>query len=286
MEDIESIFSEVVRDLDYRINWRSKAFRPGRHKSKVRGSGFEFKDVVPITDSEKFDKLDMLATAQSFDGIPRVRVVEQKSNIKIVLVADLSASLAWEGLNSKRKEMAKLACVLGYSAYRSGDEFGFIGYGSDIEFSEKAVFAKSAGFNAGRLIWHSDMKSKNHKGLKDVCSLLPTERSLIFWFSDFYFPEEEIGFFLNSASPQLVMGVSFTDNAEQTIPRYGLFSVRDSETGIKKTVFMRPSVRSYMLNNIAEKEKGLSGIFSHYFSDIYFNRGEADFENFQNWLLN
>ncbi len=285
MDEIDKIMAEATADLDYKVNWKAVSIRPGRHKSKVRGSGFDFKGVVPITDADKFDKLDPMASLQAIDKIPRVRVVDQKSGVKVILVADLSASIAWQGLDSKKREMARLAAVLGYSAYRSADAFGFIAYGDDAIVSARPVRSKSAGFNAGSIIWNSGTEWKGHAGLKDVGRLLPKEHALIFWFSDFYFPATEIEDFLESVSKHTLYAVSFADNAEIAIPKFGLFRVGDSESGESRAVFMRPFLRKRMISEAEEREKKLASMFEDNLSDIYFVKGKADLEDFQNWLL-
>ena len=129
------------------------------------------------------------------------------------------------------------------------------------------------------------MRAKKHDGLKEVAALLPDERSLVFWFSDFYFPESEAEEFLALASPHKVLGVSFCDGAEINIPRFGLVGVRDAESGKIRSIFIRPSVRKQMAREREEKEKRLKMLFEARGAEIYFNKGEADLEKFQNWLL-
>lgn len=285
MDEMEKALTAIVEDLDYSVDWKATAFRPGRHPSKVQGSGFEFKGVVSITDADKLVRIDPIASAEAIDRIPRVRIVEQKSTLKVILIADLSASLSYSGFVSKREEMAKFAVILGYSAYRTGDAFGFLGYSDKIEFYEPPMFSKGAAFDAARMIWESKMKGRGHGAIAEVTEHLPKEKSLIFWLSDFYFPEKEIEEVLASAGNHDVMAVSFVDCSEIDLPRFGFAALEDPELGGKRQVFIRPSVRKKMAKTFDKKKKRLEALFESYGSSIYFNVGSVNAKEIQDWFL-
>ncbi|MDO8522884.1 MAG: hypothetical protein Q7S12_01180 [bacterium] len=279
-------FASIIRDLDYNIDWKVKAMRQGMHKSVDKGSGLIFRDITRITDAPGQRRLDVRSSIRSSDGIPRVRIFEQKSALKVMLVADLSASLSYSGFVSKREEMAKFAVVLGYSAYRIGDAFGFLGYSDKVEFYEPPVFSKATAFDAARRIWESDMNSHGHKAIAEIAEHLPKEKSLIFWFSDFYFPEKEIEEFMALVGNYHdVRAVSFIDSSEINLPRFGFAALKDPERGGKRQVFIRPSIRKKIAKTFDEKRKRLESLFARYGNSVYFNIDDVNAKEIQDWLL-
>jgi len=255
---MEKVLASIVEDIDYSVDWRTADFRPGRHKSRAVGSGFEFKGVISITDADKPVSLAPIATAQAVDRIPRVRITEQKSALKVILVTDLSASLSYAGYISKREEMAKFAVILGYSAYRVGDAFGFVGYSDKIEIYEPPVFSKGAAFGVARQIWESNAGGRGHKAITEIAGYLPKEKSLIFWFSDFYFSEKEIEGFLASVGNHDVKAVSFIDSSEINFPKFGFTVLGDPELGGKRLVFVRSAVRKKIAETFIKKRSVLN----------------------------
>ncbi len=282
---VEEVLASIIEDLDYSVQWKAKAIRAGKHRSGVSGSGFEFKTVVPITEAEDWRRIDFMSSSRAMDGIPRVKVFDQKSGIKVVLVADLSASLSYCGFVSKQREMAKMACVLGYSAYRTGDSFGFVGYGEKIEFCQPPTFSKEAGFEIGRTLWDYKMEAGGHGGLSGVIDYLPKERSLVFWFSDFYLSEREMEEFLAATENHDVRAVAFLDDSEVNLPRFGFARLRDPESGGERFVFVRPSLRRKLAAEYRQRKSRLASLFGRRGKNAYFNVGEADIKGFQNWLL-
>lgn len=273
--------SKVVRDLEYSIDWRSAILRAGRHKSRRSGFGFEFSGILPVTRAPQSKRIDVRSTLLAPDGIPRVRVFEQKSSAKVILVVDLSASVAYGG---RQREMAKLACVIAYSAYRTGDMFGCIGYGEKVEYYEPPAVSKETAFDVGAFIWNCEFRAKNHDGLRDVAGYLPNEQALIFWFSDFHIPERDIATFIEETKAHDVRAVAFWDSSEFNLPRFGFARFRDAESAKERLVFLRPSTRRKLEHNFSERRKKLTRMFGNG-TDIYFCIDQPNLNTFQKWLL-
>jgi uncharacterized protein (DUF58 family) len=272
--------SKALRDFEYSIDWRSAVLRAGRHRSRRSGSGFEFRGVMPVTQAPQSKRIDIRSTLLAPDGIPRVRVFEEKSSVKVILVVDLSASVAY---GNRQWEMANLACIVAYSAYRTGDMFGYIGYGEKIECYESPVFSKEAVFDIGLLLWNHEFRAKNHQGLSEVAAYLPNERSLIFWFSDFHLPERDIAAFLEETKAHDVRAVAFWDNAEFNLPSFGFVRFRDAESAAERLIFMRPAIKRKLEREFADKRKKLVRLFGD--ADIHFHIGRQNLNAFQKWLL-
>ena len=72
-------------------------------------------------------RLDLHASLRDPFGAWQVRLHSERKAIPVALVADLSASMGFEGAQRKLDVLADLADSLAWSAWRTGDSFGFVG---------------------------------------------------------------------------------------------------------------------------------------------------------------
>lgn len=115
----------MIRELHYRLGGTATGVLPGHHRSRSGDTGFEFRGHAALQDAPDVRRLDLHASLRDPFGGWRVRLHSQRKAIPVTLVADLSASMAFEGAQRKLDVLADFAESLAWSAWRTGDSFGF-----------------------------------------------------------------------------------------------------------------------------------------------------------------
>lgn len=267
----------IIEELDYKIDWKTASSRPGSHKSKFAGSGFNFKTIDSILRHPEARRIDLSATIRNGTGIPEARIFEQKSSIKVIGVCDLSASLNFRGEKYKMQELANFVTCLAYSAYRVGDQFGLIGFSNKIDLYEPPAFSKGLALEAGTLIWNFKPKGKNSQALLQVTDYLPKQKSLIFLASDFHFDLKIVERFLSDNLNHEIIPIIFWDAAEFNFPKFGFINLFDPETQKEKLIFLRPGISKKIKEAVDKKRQKLLSILAKYGAEplIFINKFNA-----------
>ncbi|MEN8260381.1 MAG: hypothetical protein ABFS02_07320 [Pseudomonadota bacterium] len=242
-------------EFHYRIPWRSHSSMPGHHLSTQTGGGFEFHGHAPLMSDPHPRNVDVHASLLDPFGQYVVRTFRQRSAIPVQIVADLSASM---GFHRKMEILATFAAAAAYSAYRSGDSFGFIGCDEEIrwdlylpqrwhkgdipEFAERIRAFRPGGRSA--------------TALRDAAERLRRHRSLLFLVSDFHFPLTEVEALMDALDRHDIVPVVLWDRREyENLPEWGFVRLADPETGAERTLFMRPELRQAFEENF-ERRRG------------------------------
>lgn len=233
--------------LDYWVSWRAHGARPGSHQSRRAGEGDEFRAFSPFSEAGDVRRLDLRATAR--DPLERlmVRRFRQRSAVPVYLLADLSASMTFEGRCRKLDLLAEFLGSLAFSAYKMGDPFGFVGCGSEIsrEWLVPLGHARGHALDVAERLTQFTRGSEDSASLLEAASHMSTRRSLVFLVSDFHLPLDLIDQVLATLSHHQVVPVILRDSAEERIPtRFGLMWLRDLESGGVRFLVMRAGLRS------------------------------------------
>ena len=116
-----------IRELHYRVAGAAVGLFPGHHRSRSGTSGFEFRGHAALQDAPDVRRLDLHASLRDPFGGWIVRLHSERKSIPVAMVADLSASMGFEGAQRKLDVLADFAESLAWSAWRTGDSFGFVG---------------------------------------------------------------------------------------------------------------------------------------------------------------
>jgi uncharacterized protein (DUF58 family) len=114
----------VIPELHYRLAGSARGHFPGHHRSRHGGNGFEFRGHANLHDAPDARRIDVHASLRDPFGRWIVRLHSQRLSIPVAVVADLSASI---GVARKQAVLADLVESLAWSAWRTGDSFGFVG---------------------------------------------------------------------------------------------------------------------------------------------------------------
>src|SRR5512147_708126 len=137
----------AIPELHYRIAGAARGHFPGAHRSRRGSSGFEFRGHASLVDVPDVRRLDLHASLRDPFGNWLVRVHSERMAIPVAMVADLSASMGFEGAQRKLDVLADFVESLAWSAWRNGDSFGFVAGDDRVrrEFTQPQTRTRGAG---------------------------------------------------------------------------------------------------------------------------------------------
>ncbi|QSA98258.1 DUF58 domain-containing protein [Methylococcus sp. EFPC2] len=263
----------MTAEFYYRVGWRARGSRPGRHPGVQSGAGFDFLGHVPLIDHPDPRHLDIRATLADPAGQLMVRRYRQRAAIPVYLVADLSASMGFSGTQPKMELIAEFARSLAWSAWRSGDYFGLYacdhGIRPDLSLPLRAY--KGLDEDLFDRLRRFRPSASDARSLAEVPNDMSREKSLIFLVSDFHLPDTELRGLLEAYAGHDLVPVVLWDSAEyEKLPRWGLAELRDPETGRRRRLFLRPALRENIRLSYTQRREELARLFAPYGREPYF----------------
>lgn len=260
---------ENLREIHYRLAAPARGQFPGAHRSRGGDSGFEFRGHAALKDAPDPRRLDLHASLRDPFGDWRVRLFSQRKAVPVVVVADLSASLAYRGRQPKAEVLADLVDSLAWSAWRAGDSFGFIGCAATVQpdWLQLPTRQRHAGAALAQALrgWQPQpgAAAATAEGLLQAPALLGRQRALVFLVSDFHLPLPLLRSTLAGLAAHEVVPVVLWDTREFELPeRWGLLQAVDPETRRRRLVWWRPALRDRWQAALAAQRAALSQVFA------------------------
>jgi uncharacterized protein (DUF58 family) len=275
----------ALQEINYRLHGAVRGAWPGRHRSASGEGGFEFRSHVPLADAPDARRLDLLASLREPLGRWLVRRNSQRLAVPVVMLADLSASMAHAPAGrpelGKLQVLADMAQSLAWSAWKSGDSFGFFGCADQLlpAWTLPPTRARGAGMAlAERLRRHTPV-GRSALGLAQAVPWLGRRRALVFLVSDFQLPLAQLHPLLASLAGHDVVPVLLRAPSQADLgPHAGLAPVRDAETGQQRWLWWRPALRQQWQTAWAAEQAALDALFKrHRRRAVLFDQGfDAD----------
>lgn len=254
----------AIPELRYRLPAAARGVRPGAHRSRQGDSGLEFRGHAPLIDAPDARRLDLHASLRNPYGEWLVRVFAQRVAIPVVIVADLSASMGFEGLAPKAGVLADFVESLAWSAWRNGDRFGFVGCDERVpaDWLLAPTRARGAGAALATRLRTCELRGRSAAGLRDAHRWLPRQRGLVFLVSDFHLPLAEVDAVLASLALHEVVPVVLWQ-AQEFGPdaSHGLARVVDPESGAGRWLWWRPALRERWIAAQRARREALLQVF-------------------------
>lgn len=253
-------------DLPYRLFGRARGFAPGAHRAVGAGLNGAFLRHGSILEMPDARRIDMRASITDPFGNLKVRRFENRARIDVFVVLDLSGSMAF-ARSETEDPIADFCGTVAHAALRSQDRFGMIAAGPEArtDFALRATRRAGLPDEVWRRISHDAGSGRGVAGLLDMLDELPQRRSLVFVVSDFLLPEARIEELLARLWRHDVAPIVVRSSAiEARLPRFGLVETRDLETGRRRTVLMRRSLREAWLGRARERRAALDRLFRRY----------------------
>lgn len=253
-----------MEEFHYKVPWRGGLHHPGLHRGVQIGVGNDFYREVPLAQATDPRRLDLRATLRDpFEEI-KARAYRQHNAVPVYQIADLSASMRF---GRKSRILRDFTAALGYSSYRTGDPFGFIGCDRVLreDFYFPASRARERGYEISERLGAFRDWGDSSAGLADAAERIGGRRSLVFLTSDFLFPPRLLERILELMSMHTVVPVVIGDTGEHRgLPGFGLVRLRDSETGRARLLLLRGSLRQRVVEEFAARRQQLLTLCMRY----------------------
>lgn len=131
-----------VRQLEVLARRRVTTSLAGAYRSKFRGTGLELDRLRLYAPGDDVRTIDWNVTARM--QAPHVKLFQEEREQILLVVLDVSDSGDFgPGTRSKREVGFELAAVFGHLALVSGDRFGLVTFGADIETYHRPAKGRS-----------------------------------------------------------------------------------------------------------------------------------------------
>ncbi|MBN8911766.1 MAG: VWA domain-containing protein [Rhizobiales bacterium] len=234
-------------DLPYRIIWRSRALRQGAHRSTQSGAGGLFRDLATLLEYRDPRRIDLRQTLRDPFGTLHVRRFEEKSQIGVTMLLDVSGSMGFHGASRKMGLAADLAQVFATAVRRAGDTFAL--YAADDHVHEELSVPPTRS-RAGEAEMIAALrayvpKRRSASALVEAARRIGQRRNLVVIVSDFLLPDAELEALFETLIGHDVVPIRIVDSRESAaLPSWGLLELADLETGRRRLVAMRPSLKA------------------------------------------
>lgn len=236
-----------LQEFHYKAHFASRSLLPGAHLSRVAGGGIDVADTVPLLRARDPRRLDLRAALRDPFGNWWARESRQRSSLRVMLLMDVSASVAAGAQGAARQALAQsFALALQQSALRRGDAFGLIGFSHELPEAlhvppSRVRQAASAALAALAALADHAFSGRDASGLPQAALLTPRQPSLVFLLSDFCFAPELLDSALAHLARHDVVPL-WMDHEPPRPARHGWLELHDAETGARRHLWMRPSL--------------------------------------------
>jgi hypothetical protein len=257
-------------------------------------------------------RLDLRASLRGLNDVWLVRVNRQRAGASVRAIVDVSASMFFGSRLPKLHVVADFVEALGLSAFRVGDAVGMMafdatertdlfvparlsrGMGSlmsaalrevcDLGASREAGSTRGGAGGAsgasrapGTLAPGTRSHGRPADGLEDAASRLAGQQGLVFLVSDFHWPLERLEVALDLMAHAGVVPVIVWDPAETQPPtRNALASLRDAESGARRTLWLRPKLRKDWNGAVEQRRTEIDRFFAAHAIRPFYVEGAFD----------
>lgn len=215
----------------------------GQYKSVFRGRGMEFDEVREYQPGDDIRTIDWNVTART--GECFIKRFAEERELTVLFLVDISASGAFgSGTQSKLDQLIEISALLMFSALKNNDRVGLVTFGAEVEEFYPPRKGKSHVLHLLRELVAVEAVAQPTRIPRalDFVNRVQRRRAVVFLVSDMLERGDprslERSLKLTSRRHDLSV-ITVTDPRELELPRVGLLSVRDPETGSIRTIDTR-----------------------------------------------
>lgn len=221
------------------------------YKSSFRGRGMEFDEVRSYSPGDNVRDIDWNVTARMNE--PFIKTFIEERELTTYFIVDISKSSDFGQIYSKRRLMAEVTALLGFTSFFANDKTGLILGAENIEKVTKPTHNYS---NILRIIrdvyyYNTESSSTNLNTIFRNAYNMIKKKSIIFILSDFFDTNYEQALATLSKKHE-VIPIVLKDNLEEQLSFNSIFPViaelEDLETGDSSLVCLHK-------NNILQTQK-------------------------------
>ena len=220
-----------IRHIEIRTKGLVENVFGGEYHSAFRGRGIEFSEVRPYQIGDDVRSIDWNVSARM--GEPYIKLFEEEREQTLLLMVDISGSEDFGSSGTAKREVAaELCAVLGFSAIRNNDKVGLLMFSDKIE---RFVPPRKGRRHVLRIIrdlyvHEPTSKGTNVRAALDHALHMLNRRSIVILVSDFLDSNYDKAL-RTMAQKHDVVAIRLLDPREEALPKVGLLSLMDAETG-------------------------------------------------------
>jgi hypothetical protein len=277
-----------AQEFHYRLPDHVGGHRPGSHPGSSLGAGQQFVSHASLFDRPDPRRLDLRASLRSVHGEWLVRIYRQRAGVPVYVVADVSSSMSFGARRSKLEVVAEFVEALGRSAFRVGDALGMVAFDREAraDLFVPALLNRGMGNVMASMLQHCRTHPGGIEGLEDAVQSLAGRQGLVFLVSDFHWPLGRLGSVLDFLARAHVVPMIVWDAAEIEPPAGdALAAVHDAETGVGRTLWVRPKLRARWRDAVAKRRAELDAFFAARALRPFYVSGAFDAEAMSRYFL-
>lgn len=245
--------------LAWRLARALPGLRAGGHLGRMRGAGEVFADVAPLLAHPDPRRLDLRRSIADPFGTLSVRRFQTRTDLRLHLLLDASASLNAHASADRWGLMQLLAAGFAQAARRGQDLCAAtVCCGGHVGHREPP--GRRAGLAQDLLATLAGLRPQGRGigALLNASAELQTDRILVVLISDFELTPTELRQILSALRPRAVLPIWLRDRGlERPEPRFGLIDALDPETGRRR---MQLATRAWAARQTAAAAAARAGL--------------------------
>jgi uncharacterized protein (DUF58 family) len=247
-----------VRQLEIRTRGLVNQVFSGEYHSVFKGRGMSFSEVREYQIGDDVRAIDWNVTAR-FDHA-FVKVFEEERELTVMLLVDMSRSQFFGSQGQLKRDVAvELSAILAFSAMKNNDKVGAILFSDEIELFVPPRKGRSHALRIVRelISFEPRRQATSIKKALEYLNHVLKRRSIVFVISDFMDAEYETALRIAGKRHDLI-GITLLDPRENELPKVGLITFRDAETGMQRWIdtsdtSVRDSYQAYRRSIVDER---------------------------------
>lgn len=226
-----------VRKIEIKTRALSSNIFAGEYHSAYKGSGMAFSEVREYQPGDDVRDIDWNVTARF--NRPYVKVYEEERELTVMLLIDMSSSLAFgTSVTYKRDMVAEIAATLAYSAIQNNDKIGVVLFSDQIEkYIPPKKGRKHIMYIISELL---DFKPQSQRtDIKNAIEfLMQTQHKscTAFLISDFMDRKDYSKALSIMSRKHDTAAIQVYDHFMEYLPNVGLLKVQDAEIGAEQYI--------------------------------------------------
>lgn len=221
-----------VRKIEIKTRRLSNNIFAGEYHSAFKGRGMAFSEVREYQFGDDIRDIDWNVTARFHR--PYIKVFEEERELTVMLLVDVSGSLAFGSQRQEKREMVtEIAATIAFSAIQNNDKIGVIFFSDHIE----KVIPPKKGRKHILYIIRTLLDFKPESSRTDIVQAVETltriqkRRCTAFMLSDFYQLKTFAKELQICNRKHDVVAIQVYDKRDTELPDIGMMRVRDAENG-------------------------------------------------------
>jgi uncharacterized protein (DUF58 family) len=247
-----------VRQLEIRTRGLVNQVFSGEYHSVFKGRGMSFSEVREYQIGDDVRAIDWNVTAR-FDHT-FVKVFEEERELTVMLLVDMSGSQFFGSQGQLKRDVAvELSAILAFSAMKNNDKVGTILFSDEIELFVPPRKGRSHALRIVRelISFEPRRQATSIKKALEYLNHVMKRRSIVFVISDFMDQGYETALRIAGKRHDLI-GITLLDPREKELPKVGLITFRDAETGLQRWIdtsdaSVRDSYQAYRRSIVDER---------------------------------